>query len=112
MRILLDECAPRGLRRQLVGHNVLTAPDLGWSGKKNGELLRLIATHNFEVFLTVDQNLAFQQHLTNASFAVIVVSTPSNRLADILPLVPKILAALKSIQPGHLIEIGGEERLP
>jgi hypothetical protein len=105
MRILLDECAPRGLRRALPGHNVLTLPELGWSGKKNGELMRLIAAHGFEAFLTVDQNVSFHQNLASANFAVIVLAMTSNRLADLLPLVPKILAALPTIQPGDLIEI-------
>lgn len=105
MRILLDECAPRGLRRKLPGHNVLTAPELGWSGKKNGELLQLIADNGFEVFLTVDQNVLYQQYLQSAKFGVIILSAASNRLNDLLPLVPSIVAALATIQPGAVVYI-------
>ena len=62
MRILLDECVPRPLRRELPGHDVRTVPEMGWSGKKNGELLPLITSHNFAVLLTTDQNLRYQQN--------------------------------------------------
>lgn len=105
MRILLDECAPRRLRRHFPGHNVLTVPELGWSGKKNDELAQLIAAHGFDVFLTVDQNVAYQQHLQSAAYALVVLAAPTNRLADLLPLIPKVLAALATIHPGDLIEI-------
>ena len=57
MRILLDECVPRPLRRELPGHDVRTIRDMGWAGRKNGELLGLMARVGFEVLLTVDQNL-------------------------------------------------------
>ena len=57
MRILLDECVPRRLGRELAGHDVRTVPEMGWSSKRNGELLQLMAAQGFEVFLTVDQNL-------------------------------------------------------
>ena len=106
MRILLDECVPRPLRRHLVGHDVQTVPDMGWSGKKNGELLKLMAQQGFEVFLTVDQNLRFQQNLSGAGVGIIVLVAATNRLADLLPLIPRVLSAMSSIQPGQLIEIG------
>ena len=60
MRILLDECVPRPLRRELPGHNVRTIQEMGWAGKKNGELLALMAGAGFEVLLTVDQSLRHQ----------------------------------------------------
>src|SRR5438046_1504532 len=101
MRILLDECVPRRLRREFPDHEVHTVPEMGWSGKKNGELLQLMLPENFEVFLTVDQNLRYQQNLRTAHIAVVVLVAPSNRLADLLPLMPSILAALGTIQPGN-----------
>jgi predicted nuclease of predicted toxin-antitoxin system len=61
MRILLDECLPRRLKSQFAGHQVDTVQDAGWSGKKNGELLRMIASESYEVFVTADLNLQFQQ---------------------------------------------------
>jgi uncharacterized protein (DUF433 family) len=73
MRILLDECVPRRLRQELPGHDVRTVPEMGWSGKKNGELLQLMVGQNFEVVLTVDQSLRHQQNLQSAGVAAIVL---------------------------------------
>jgi predicted nuclease of predicted toxin-antitoxin system len=78
MRVLLDECLPRRLKAHLVGYQVLTVPEAGWSGKKNGELLRA-ASGLVDVFITVDSNLAYQQHLVGLPFAVVVLSAHSNR---------------------------------
>ena len=105
MRILLDECVPRPLKRELANHDVHTVPEMGWSGKKNGELLALMVPQGFEVFLTVDQNLSYQQNLRAAKLAVIVLIARSNRLADLLPLMPSVHAALTTIQPGDLVEV-------
>jgi hypothetical protein len=105
MRILLDECVPRPLRRELPGHQVQTVPEMGWSGKTNGELLRLMAQANFAVFLTADQNLRYQQNLRTAGVAVIVLIAPSNRLPDLAPLMPTVRAWLDTIQPGQLVEV-------
>jgi hypothetical protein len=105
MRILLDECVPRRLRRELPGHDVRTVPEMGWSGKKNGELLRLMAAQGFEIFLTVDQNLRYQQNLAATNVAALVLVARTNRLADLTLLMPKARAALASIRPGDLVEI-------
>jgi hypothetical protein len=105
MRILLDECVPRRLRRELPGHDVRTVPEMGWSGKKNGELLQLLTGQSFEVFLTVDQNVRHQQNLQAAGVGVIVLVAPSNRLADLVPLRPSTQAALGGIKPGDVVEI-------
>ncbi len=105
MRILLDECVPRRLRRELPGHDVHTVPEMGWSGKKNGELLRLMAAHGFDVLLTVDQGIRHQQNLQAAGVAVVVLVALSNRLADLVPLAPSALAALASIKPGDVVAI-------
>src|SRR5712692_9506041 len=105
MRILVDECVPRRLRRELPGHDVLTVPEMGWSGKKNGELLQLMIPENFAVFLTVDQNLRYQQNLRTAGIAVIVLVAASNRLPDLIPLMPTVLNALATIQKGDYLEV-------
>ena len=70
MRVLLDECVPRPLRRELAGHDVLTIREMGWAGKTNGELLALMASAGFHVLLTVDQNLRHQQGLATSGVAV------------------------------------------
>jgi len=105
MRILLDECVPRRLRRELPGHDVRTVPEMGWAGKKNGELLQLMTGQGFEVFLTVDQNLRYQQNLQAAAVALVVLVAASNRLADLVPLMPSVQAALGAVSPGQVVEI-------
>jgi len=105
MRILLDECVPRPLRRELPGHDVRTIREMGWAGKKNGELLALMAGAGFDVLLTVDQNLRYQQNLATAEVAVVVMVALSNRLDDLLPLVPLVDGVLGRIQAGDVVEV-------
>jgi hypothetical protein len=105
MRILLDECVPRRLKRELSGRDVHTVHEMGWSGKKNGELLQLMAAQGFEVLLTVDRGVRHQQNLQAAGIAVVVLVAASNRLADLVPLVPSAQAALGAIKPGDVVEI-------
>ena len=101
MRVLLDECLPRGLKKHLTPHDVITVPDAGWAGKKNGELL-LAAAGVVDAFVTVDGNLVHQQNVTGLSFGVVVLVAPTNRLGDLLSLVPGILSALQSVKPGQV----------
>jgi len=105
MRILLDECVDRRIKRHLAGHDVHTVHNMGWAGKSNGELLKLLLARGFEVFLTVDQNLRYQLDLQKANVAVIVMIARSNRLADLLPLMPSVNKALAGIKPGEVVEI-------
>lgn len=105
MKILLDECVPRRLRRELPGHDVHTVPAMGWSGEKNGELLQLMMGQGFEVLLTVDQSIRHQQNLKSAGIGVVVLIAKSNRLADLIPLMPSAIAALTSIKSGDVVEI-------
>ncbi|HBI46550.1 MAG TPA: hypothetical protein DDY78_27405 [Planctomycetales bacterium] len=105
MRILLDECVPRRLRRELAGHDVWTVTEMGWSGKKNGELLTLMAAQGFEVLLTSDQNLRHQQNRKAAGVAVVVLVAASNRLANLVPLMASARASLGSLRPGAVVEI-------
>ena len=105
MRVLLDECVDRRLATELSGHVVSTVPQAGWAGVRNGELLTL-AAQQFDLFLTVDRNLSFQQHLPRYEIAVIVVHASTNRLRDLLPLVPRILAALPTAKRGEVTLIG------
>jgi hypothetical protein len=93
VRLLLDECIDRRLARELVGYEVKTVPQMGWAGIKNGQLLTL-AEAEFDVFITVDRNLSFQQNLPQFEIAVIVLHAVSNRLADLKPLAPRILEVL------------------
>jgi hypothetical protein len=99
VRILLDECIDWRLSRDIVGHDVKTAHQMGWAAIQNGALL-VLAEQHFDVFVTVDRNLSFQQNLASFSIAVIVLRARSNRLAELRRLVPSLLAALESVKPG------------
>jgi predicted nuclease of predicted toxin-antitoxin system len=77
MRILLDECVPRRLTHELGDHEVRTVTEMGWAGMKNGALLQL-AAESFDVLLTTDRNLAFQQNTATLPLGVIVLRAPSN----------------------------------
>jgi hypothetical protein len=99
VKVLLDECVDWRLAREIVGHDVKTARQMGLATIKNGELLTIAADH-FDVFVTVDRNLSFQQNLGSLPIAVVVLQAETNRLADHRPLVPKLLTAIEFVQPG------------
>jgi Domain of unknown function (DUF5615) len=105
VRILLDECVDWRLARDLIGHDVKSARQMGWTTIRNGELLGLAAAQ-FDVFLTVDRNLSFQQHMPSFSIAVIVIRARTNRLADLRAMLPQLLAAIDAAQPGVASFIG------
>jgi hypothetical protein len=105
MRILLDECVPRPLKRELVDYEIRTVVEMGWSGRKNGELLRLMKQERFTVLITTDQNLRYQQNLGQAGVAILVLVARSNRLPDLLPLVPNVLNVLNNITAGAVIQV-------
>ncbi len=106
MHVLLDECVPRALRNDIPGHEVKTIAEMGWSGIKNGELLQRAAS-KFDLLLTVESNLEYQQNFTGLSLAVIVVHAPSNDVAVLRPLMPAVLAALPQVKPGTVAHIRG-----
>lgn len=99
MRILLDECIDRRFARELSGHDVTTVPRQGWAGVKNGSLMKL-AEREFDVFITVDRNLSFQQDLPRYDIAVIVLRALSNRYQDLAPFGPKVLSSLTNLETG------------
>jgi predicted nuclease of predicted toxin-antitoxin system len=106
VKVLLDECIDWRLARDITGHDVKTARQMGWTTITNGELLKLASEH-FDVFITVDRNLAFQQNLVSLSIPVVVLQAKTNRLTDLRPLVPDLLAKIDSLQPGVVNLIGG-----
>jgi hypothetical protein len=105
VRVLLDECIDCRLGWEIAGHEVVTVPQAGWAGVANGDLLRL-AQEQFDVFVTVDRNLSFQQHLPDFTIAVIVLSAPTNRLKDLRPLVPRLIEALPLVPKGEIRWVG------
>ncbi len=106
MRVLLDACVPRGLRKKLSGHEVRTAPEMGWGDLDNGELLDAMKGR-FDALVTVDKRLPQQQHISDRPFGVVVLRARSNRLSDLLPLVPDLVAALSTLEPGGVKEVAG-----
>jgi len=99
VKVFLDECIDWRLARDIIGHEVKTARQMGWTTITNGELLRLASEH-FDVFITVDRNLAFQQNLVSLPIPVVVLRAKSNRLNDLRPLMPILLAKIDSLQLG------------
>lgn len=104
MRVLLDECVDSRLATHLTGVDVATVPAHGWGGITNGRLLAL-AESNFDVFVTVDRNLSFQQHLPKYDIAVVLLMAKSNRIDDLIALVPALLKSLTGAQKGTVTEI-------
>ena len=82
-----------------------TVPQAGWASIKNGELL-VLAENSFDVFVTADRNLSFQQNLVRRKIAVVMLHAKSNRFQELLPLVPGILSALAKTQHGELVAVG------
>ena len=105
MRLLLDECVPKRLRRELSSHDVHTAPEMGWAGKENGELLGL-AESEFKVLVTVDRKLRYQQSVVGRNIAVVVLVARRNKIEFLRPLVPELERTLTEIKPGELREVG------
>jgi hypothetical protein len=103
MRILLDECLPKDLARELPGHDVTTVPQAGWASISNGKLLRLIAdSGKFDLFLTVDKRLPQQNTTSALPFAIVVLRAKSNRIIHVLPFAPVILHRLAEFLPGNV----------
>ena len=102
MKILLDECTPHVLKRLLTGFEIKTVQDQGWSGITNGALLRL-SEGQFDVFITSDQNLKYQQNLARRQLAIIQL--PTNQIPLVIELAPQIQATLAKIKTGEFIAL-------
>ena len=101
-RILLDECVDHRLSREFLNHSVRSVPKMDWAGLKNGELLSK-AQQEFDIFLTTDKNLTFQNNVVQYDIAVIVLRAKSNRRQDLQPLVPSALEILDSVKSGSVV---------
>ncbi|HSY33186.1 MAG TPA: DUF5615 family PIN-like protein [Verrucomicrobiae bacterium] len=106
MRILLDECVPVALKRNLssLRHECQTVRDPGFAGKKNGELLTL-AEGRWEVLLTTDRKIEYQQDMIGQKIGILFLRAKTNRLQDLLPILPLCAQALLSIRPGQVVEV-------
>ncbi len=105
MRILIDECLPIKLKILLPEYEVSTVSEELWKGKKNGELLT-VASLKFDILLTIDQNISYQQNLIKHNIAIIALKAKSNSISDLEPLIPFIKKITKIIEPGKIYRIG------
>lgn len=108
VNILFDENSPRPLRRFLVGHTVRTAQQMGWAGIENGDLLA-IAQSEFDVVLTTDKGIKYQQNFTGRDIAVITLRAFDNRIKALTPLMPQVLALLSTVEPGRVYFVHAED---
>ena len=101
MRILLDECVPKALRRHLPGYICRTVPQMGWASVTNGKLLRL-AEPLFDAFLTVDKSIPFQQQAGRFDLGIVVIRAKDTTIDGLMPLAGRISTALEGIEPGQV----------
>jgi hypothetical protein len=104
MRVLLDECVTRYLKRDFTGHEVFTVEEAGFKGLKNGRLLQVMSGH-FDVLVTVDQNLQYQQNLTAYAVVIIVLRARRSTYPMLKPLMPELLERLENVNPGEVVVI-------
>jgi hypothetical protein len=108
VRVLLDENLPHDLIAALVGHTISTVQGLSWAGTKNGELLNR-ASGVTDIFVTMDGKLEHERDISVLPFGLVVVGAPSNRMSDLMPLFPEMLAALDRVRPGKVEHVGRTE---
>jgi predicted nuclease of predicted toxin-antitoxin system len=107
MKLLLDECVPRRIKHLFAEEGLIceTVQDAGWSGKENGELLGL-AEAQYEVLITIDKNIRYQQNLAGRKTSILIIHSESNDYEDVRKHIPAALDALESIRPGKFVEVG------
>src|SRR5215213_10357450 len=110
MKLLLDECTPKRLILDFTGHDVQTVEQTGLKGLKSGALLQQ-ASSEFDVLITVDQNIPFQQNASNLGIAVVILQARSNRYSDLRALLPRVLEILTFISVGEIVTVREEADL-
>ena len=105
MRVLADESVPRRFVRLLVGHDVQTVQQAGWTSLSNGTLLHAAAEAGFQAFVTVDQNMPFQQNVSKLALGIIILVAKSSRFSDLNPLAERTLAEIANIRPATVVRV-------
>jgi predicted nuclease of predicted toxin-antitoxin system len=105
VKLLLDENLPQKLRGLLFPHEVSTVTYMHWNGMKNGALLRAAADGGFDALITLDSNLSSQQNLKTLPLAVVVLRARSNKLDDVVPLIPRLLETLSKLEPRTFVVV-------
>lgn len=109
MKLLFDECVSRLFKSGFAvrGYECYTVPEVGLAGRKNGELLTL-AEGKFDVFVTIDKNIRYQQNLSGRTIAILIIRARSSEIDDLLRELPACIVALQSIRPGQVVQVGPE----
>jgi predicted nuclease of predicted toxin-antitoxin system len=105
MKILLDECIPRKFKHTLAEHSCQTVPEASFAGKRNGDLLDLAERAGFQIFVTLDKGIEFEQNLTGRQIAIVILVSKSNRLEDLLPLASGCAIAISAALPGRITRV-------
>ena len=105
MKVLLDECVPRRLKSRLTPHDCQTVPEAGFAGRTNGELLTLAEAAEFQVFITMDCGIFYQESLAGRRLGVILLSAKTNQYADLLPLVDDCLQCIGLVRPREVYRV-------
>jgi predicted nuclease of predicted toxin-antitoxin system len=108
MRVLLDECVNPRVRDAFPKHAVRTVIEMGWGGITNGRLM-VLAQQNFDVFVTVDQNLEHQQNLAKLTLGLVIVAVPDNNIKYFKPIFVELQRAAESVRPGRVIHVASPE---
>ncbi|MEO5571718.1 MAG: DUF5615 family PIN-like protein [Bacteroidia bacterium] len=104
MKLLIDECLPKNIGKEFSAHFVKTVREMGWESKTNGDLMEAAIKEGFEVFVTVDKNLQYQQNLKKYNLIVVVLVAFKNELELLKPIVPKVLQQLSGLEKGVAYE--------
>ena len=107
MKVLIDECVPKALKAFLTnyGHECQTVQEAGWACRENGDLLAA-AEKKFDVLVTIDTNLHYQQNLAGRTIAIVIVQSSSNRIEHLRPYFPACAGAIERIKPGEVVKVG------
>jgi predicted nuclease of predicted toxin-antitoxin system len=108
MKILLDECVTKKLKQHLTEFEVETVVEMNWSGLKNGNLMKVATEENFDILLTIDKNLRFQQNLKNYNISVVVLDVEKSKIEFLVELLPKFIAKIGEFEKGKAYLIQGE----
>ena len=98
MKILLDECVTKRLKKHLETFEVYTVRELNLGGTKNGKLMSFCVENNFDILLTIDKNLMFQQNLENYSLTIVVLNSLTSKIEDIVTFLPSFKSQVEKFQ--------------
>ena len=106
MKVLLDECVPKRLKSYLTDLEVYTVPQMRWSGVKNGNLISLCVQNHFDVLLTIDKNMMYQQNMENSPITIVVLNSMTSKLEELIQFLPSFLNQIYQFEKNkvYLIE--------